>query len=150
MSNTYTFTLQSFRITDTRSLHEDTDYVTIAVAVDNSSPITLPTKAMGDLNNGTFKVNMSIPKVTVPPTSKVAFTYSIVNSGYDKNTIEQALQKAVSAGAGVTATEMGGGSFITDALSKVTGIIFADCDGVVAQGKHVFTGADLAAKTAGG
>jgi len=30
---TYAFTLNSLRITDTRSLHRDTDYVSIAVAV---------------------------------------------------------------------------------------------------------------------
>ena len=35
----YTFTLTNFRITDTRSLHNDTDFVSIAVAVGKNPPI---------------------------------------------------------------------------------------------------------------
>ena len=61
----YTFTLNSFRITDTRSVHNDTDFVAIAVAVGNKPPITAPTVSMGDVNNGTHTVNVSIPNVVV-------------------------------------------------------------------------------------
>jgi hypothetical protein len=90
-----TFTLNSFKITDTRSLHRDTDYVSIAVAVGANPPITLPAKSMGDLDNGTFEVGLTIADVEVPAGQAVAFSYSIVNSGYNKNAIEQALQKVV-------------------------------------------------------
>jgi hypothetical protein len=36
----YTFTLNSFKITETRSLHNDTDFVAISVAVGNKPPVT--------------------------------------------------------------------------------------------------------------
>jgi hypothetical protein len=166
-TTTYTFTLVSFKITDTRSLHEDTDYVSMAVAVNHNAPITSPTKSMGDLNNGTFKVNLSIA-VAAAPTDVVAFTYSIVNTGFAKNSVEADLQKATAAaaskgaaaGAGAAGGAVGGplGAGIAAvgteavgwALGKLEGIIFANCDGPVAAGDHVFTGAQLAAHTAGG
>lgn len=51
----FSFTLDSFQITDTRSLHEDTDYVTYTLVVKdqngNGGPRML-TKYMGDVNNG--------------------------------------------------------------------------------------------------
>jgi hypothetical protein len=47
-----------FRITDTRSRHEDTDYVSISLAVGSAAPIT-KTKAMGNLNNGTFEPGLT-------------------------------------------------------------------------------------------
>jgi hypothetical protein len=163
----YTFTLNSFKITNTRSLHNDTDFVAMAVAVGSNAPIILPTKSMGDLNNGTYQVSMSIPNVVVGAQQAVAFSYSIVNTGYDQNSVEQALKKAVSAlaqkgaeaGAAAASTALGGdpstGKAIADAvgptlIDKLTSVIFADCDGTVAGGKHVFSGAQLAAKTANG
>ena len=42
MGGTYTFTLDSFKITDTRALHNDTDFVEIAVVVGSNPPFTVP------------------------------------------------------------------------------------------------------------
>lgn len=163
-----TFTLDSFKISDTRSLHKDTVYVSIAVAVGSNPAITLPTKSMGDLNNGTYSVNLSIPNVKVSAAEKVAFSYSIINSGHDKDAIEQTLQKVVAggaskvaaSGAGVVGGAVGGplGSGLAYvgtlaagwALGKLEGILFANCDGTVAAGDHVFTGTQLARLTADG
>ena len=129
-AHTYTFTLTKFKITDTRSVHEDTDFVSVAVAVGNNPPVSLPTKSMGDLNNGTFTVNLSIP-ATALPTDSVSFSYGIVNSGYDKNTLEQDMKKAVSdaaskgAKAGLSAAGdaliPGSGSIVSSVGSLATG-----------------------------
>jgi hypothetical protein len=164
----YTFTLNSFKITDTRSVHKDSDYVSVAVAVGANPPITLPAKSMGDLNNGTFAVNLSIPNVAVPAATVVAFSYSIVNSGHAKDSVSQALQKVVSAaaskaasaGAGALGGVLGGplGAGIATVgtaaagwvIGKLQDIVFANCDGIVAAGDHVYTGAQLAEKTSGG
>lgn len=167
LAESYTFTLNSFNITDTRSVHNDTDVVSIAVAVGNNPPITLPAKSMGDVNNGTHAVNLSIPNVSVAAAQKVAFSYSIVNAGHDKDSIEKALtpvagnaaNQAVDKAVEATAAYFG----IDPATAKVIGtkaggwlgpkianIIFADCDGSVAAGDHVFTGAALARLTNGG
>ena len=163
----YTFTLNSFKITNTRSLHLDTDYVSISVAVGANKPITLPPVSMGNINNGTYQVQLSIPDVSVAANQAVAFSYSIVNSGFNQNSLEHALntfltqaaEKAVTAGTAALGTALGGpaggslGSVVGQesgswAVAKLANIIFADCDGSVAGGQHVFSGAQLAAQTA--
>lgn len=168
-AGTYTFTLTNFRITDTRSLHEDTDFVSIAVAIGKNAPITVPAKSMGDVNNGTHTVNLSIPNVAVGPNDVVAFSYSIVNSGYNKNSVEQALQSAVNAaaskvgaagGAALGGLVSGGtgagiGSMVGDKagawlIGKLDKIIFANCDGTVAAADHAFTATALASGTRNG
>jgi hypothetical protein len=155
------FTLNSFKITDTRARHNDTDYVSIAVAVGNKPPITA-TKAMGDVNNGTHTVSLSIRNVEVGRNETVAFSYSIINSGHNKSEIEKALAEVVSAAASKGATAAAGavggalggpigsavGAVGTKAFgwvaNEIEGIIFANCDGPVAAGDHVFSGAQLA------
>jgi hypothetical protein len=164
----YSFTLESFRITDTRSVHNDTDFVAVSVKVGDNAPITLPTKSMGDVNNGVHKVGLVIPSLNVPPNAVVAFSYSIVNSGHDKDKVSQALEKVVSAaaskgasaGAAAVGSVVGGpvGTLIalvgTQAagwvIDKLDDIIFANCDGTVAAADHVFTAAQLGQKTANG
>jgi hypothetical protein len=164
----YNFTLESFRITDTLSVHNDTDFVSISVKIGDHPPITLPTKSMGNVNNGVHNVGLSIPNLEVGPDTVVAFSYSIVNSGHDKDKIEQALNKvvsaasskAVAAGAALVGTAVGGplGTLLAIvgtqaggwAVGELLGILFANCDGTVAAADHAFNGAQLAHKTANG
>src|SRR3954468_6754007 len=49
----YTFTLNSFRITATRSLPNETGDVSMSVAVNGRPAIKSPVKYMGNVNNGT-------------------------------------------------------------------------------------------------
>jgi hypothetical protein len=156
----FTFTLNNFRITNTRSVHEDTDFVSISVVVGSNAPIHLPTKSMGNLNNGTYPVNLTIPNVAVAPGENVAFSYSIVNTGFAANSTEADLTKATDAAATAAASAGGGlisagtGTAVGSAAGgwlgpKIAGIIFADCDGPVAAGDHAWTGAALAAAAMG-
>jgi hypothetical protein len=164
----YSFTLESFKITDTRSVHNDTDFVAISVKVGDRPPITLPAKSMGNVNNGVHNVGLSIRNLEVGPDTVVAFSYSIVNSGHDKDKIEQALDKvasaasskAAAAGAALLGSAVGGplGSLLSIvgvqaggwAIGELLGILFANCDGTVAAADHAFNGAQLAHKTASG
>jgi hypothetical protein len=157
----YTFTMTSFRITDTRSLHNDTDFVGIAAAVAGKPAVSAPTKPMGDVNNGSHPTNLSVSNIAVGSTEVVDFTYTIVNTGYNANSVEQALKTAVAAaaakGAGAAGAAAGGGvgAVIGTAagswlIGKIDTVIFADCDGTVAAADHKFTGADLAQQTANG
>jgi hypothetical protein len=168
--------MDSFRITDTRSRHEDTDYVSISLAVGSAPPIT-KTKAMGNLNNGTFKVGLTFDSVSVGNDESVVFTYAIVNNGHGSQAdVEKSLekagtqlaQKAADAAAKAIGTEIGtalGASIGTAAVpvagtalgalagwlvGEIGGVLFANCDGPVAAAVHVFKGADLASKTANG
>jgi hypothetical protein len=165
----FTFTLNSFTITETRSLHKDTDFVAISVAVGSNPPHTLPTKSMGDLNNGTFHVNLSIPDIEVLPNEAVAFVYSIVNTGFAQNTVEQKIS-AAAASAATQGAAAGGkalgtvaagpaGGFIGNIVGsaaggwlagKILGLVFPDCDGPVAGATHTYSGAQLANQTADG
>ena len=95
---------------------------------------------MGDLNNGDYPVNLTIPNVVVGPNDTVAFTYAIVNSGYEKSRLESDLTDAV----GIVA--MGAGAWFT---KKVMGVIFADCDGTVAAADYAWTGSALAKRAVG-
>lgn len=169
MGNTYTFTLDSFRITDTRSRHNDTDFVSFTLMLKagngNGMPQTVK-KAMGDVNNGVHPINLSFANVTVDPASSVVLNYLIVNSGHQNpSQIESTLESTGTSLAvkGATALGAAAGSFIPiPALGtllgagagflagKLTSILNANCDGPVAAEQNTFTGADLLAKTAGG
>jgi len=102
----FSFTLDSFQITDTRSLHEDTDYVTFTLLVKakdgSGTPRTLM-KSMGDVNNGVHTVNLSFTNVQVNPTDTVVLNYLIVNSGHKNpsqvtSTLEGAATKLATQG----------------------------------------------------
>jgi hypothetical protein len=162
----FTFTLDSFKITHTRSLYNDTDFVQIGVKVGSNAPITAPTKAMGDVNRGTHPVNLSISNVLVPAGETVYFSYSIVNTGYDANSVEQALKSAMTAALSkaLTAAAATGGTVVACiACGAVVGppasnwftnhvesILFPNCDGTVAAGDHAFPQSTLAQATANG
>src|SRR5579862_1432615 len=63
----YSFTINSIRITSTRSTFQDTDYVSLSVVVGTNPPITAPVRSMGNLDEGTYGVGLTIPNVPVGP-----------------------------------------------------------------------------------
>jgi hypothetical protein len=171
------FSLDNFRITDTRSLHQDTDFVTISLKMGTSPAIT-KTKAMGQVNNGTHPVGLGIAAAL--PTdlhAPVVFSYVILNNGHgDHATVQHGVETALSAlgsQAAKIATTAAGGAvgaalgaslgtavvpLIGSAIGALTGwitgevgsILFANCDGVVATGIHVYSVQQLLQDTAGG
>jgi len=165
---TFTFTLDSFRITDTRSRHEDTDYVSFTLLLksptSSGTPQTL-TKSMGNLNNGTFNVGLSFPNVHVDPSQTVIFNYLIMNSGHKS---EGAVNSALEAAGGALAEKglVAGGTALGTAIlpglgtilgalggwlaGEIKNILAADCDGAVAAEQVTLTYNDLLAKTASG
>jgi len=164
------FTMDSFGISHTRSLHNDTDFVTLSATVGANPPVFV-TKSMGDVNNGTHSVGLSI-EVDIPDDDTiVVFNYLIRNSGHDGNDAkEKAVQSALSTIAeeiikhpAITAGAITVGliavPFFASALVAVAGIlaateaallIFADCDGLVAAGALPFTCSDLIKRTSSG
>lgn len=164
----FSFSLDSFRITDTRSRHDDTDYATITLQLKSTNSATDPqtlTKKIGDVNNGTHAVGLSFSNIHVDPSQTVVFNYIITNSGHkDEGALDQALEKAgtalankalVAGGTAIgTAILPGLGSILGAAggwlASEIESVISADCDGVVAAEQVTLTYADLLAKTANG
>lgn len=165
---TVTFSLDNFRITDTRSRHEDTDYVSFTLLVrdahGNGTPQTLK-KAMGNLNNGTFNVGLSFQNVVVPTGGSVAFNYLIVNSGHQSESDVYKVLETTGSALANKALVAGGtalGTAILPGLGTILGaiggwlageissILNVNCDGPVAAEQVTLTYASLMSKIAGG
>jgi hypothetical protein len=167
MANAFTFTLDSFKITDTRSRHEDTDYVSFTLLVKaangTGTPQTL-TKYMGDVNNGTFPVNLSFSKIAIGPTDVAVLNYLIVNTGHKNPTqVVQTLEDTgtklattagTAAGAAIGSAIPGLGTALGAIAGwlagKVVSLLNANCDGAVAAEQNTMPYNDLMAKTASG
>ena len=141
----YVFTLENFQILDTRALHKDTDHVSFALKVgDKVYPAKI--KHMGDLNNGTYKVNLSFGPIEIPnPETKVVLTYLIMNSGHDKDKVSGWLQKGAEQLLEKEATAAGEFGAVVGYIGKL-GIeaLFANYDGWVAGDHITLTGKTLA------
>ncbi|MFY4727586.1 fascin domain-containing protein [Nitrospira sp. BLG_2] len=174
---TFMFTFDSMIISNTRSRHNDTDYASLSVAVNDGPPQTVK-KFIGNLNNGTYTVGLSIGPIAIAsPTDKVAFNYLVVNAGHQDNAkidkiltdigqgLSQAGTRAAISAAGALAGAVVGstvGSFIMPAVGtaigvavgwlggQLTGILTADCDGTVAIEQVGVTGQQLAGMLAAG
>src|SRR5271156_4123725 len=142
-----TFTMDHIGISETRSLHNDTDFVHLSATV-GANPTVFVSKSLGDLNNGTHSVGLSI-EVDIPDDDTiVAFNYVIMNNSHGGNDAKaKAAQSALSTIAeeiikhpAITATAIIVGSFavpfFVSALGAVAGILaateaglllFADC-----------------------
>ena len=165
-----TFTMDSFGVSDTRSRHNDTDYVFLSVTVGANPPVFVQ-KSMGDVNNGNHSVGLSI-EVDIPDDdTPVVFSYLIMNSGHQgDNSRQRAAQAALSTVAeeiikhkAITAGAIVVGEIlvplVVSALAEIAAVlvvievgllIFADCDGLVAAGALPFTGSDLIRRTSSG
>jgi hypothetical protein len=171
------FSLDNFRITDTRSLHNDTDYATVSITV-GSHPAVTKTVRVGDVNNGTHNVGLGA-SADVPTTGSVpvVFSYVILNNGHgDPSTVQKgveaalsslgskAAQAAASAAGGAVGAVLGSelgtaivpligtalGALAGWLVGEVGSVLFANCDGVVAAGIKIISNTDLIAQTANG
>ncbi len=148
----FSFTLDSFQITETRSLHNDTDFVTFTLLVKAANGTGTPQslqKSMGDVNNGSHSMNLSFSNVPVHPGDTVTLNYLIVNAGHAApgkaqttletvgNQLANSAGEAIFPGLGAAAKWLAG---------KLAGILTADCDGPVAAEQMVFTYNELVAK----
>jgi phospholipase C len=162
--------MDSFSISNTRSRHNDTDYVFLSVTVGANPPVFVQ-KSMGDVNNGNHSVGLSV-EVDIPnDDTPVVFSYLIMNSGHQgDNTRQRAAQAALSTVAeeiikhkAITAGAIAVGAImvplVVSGLAAIAGVlavvevgllIFADCDGLVAAGALPFTGSDLIRRTSSG
>jgi phospholipase C len=163
--------MDSLQIFDTRSLHNDTDFVDITVVVGANPPVYAK-KSLGDLNNGTHAVGLSVAADIPDDDTVVAIVYHVRNRGHsdsyqkDTETVQSALStiaEEIIRHTGATATTVTVGSvvvpFFLSAVTAVAGILaatqaglllFADCDGTVASEALRFTGSELIRRTASG
>jgi hypothetical protein len=77
----YTFKLESFQISNTRSRHDDTDTVTFGLQV-GAKQFPVQSHFAGNLNNGSYQVDLEFGPVLVTEGSITAvFSYEIYNGG---------------------------------------------------------------------
>src|ERR1035437_720774 len=131
-----TFTMESFGISNTRSRHNDTDFVYLSAMV-GANPIVSVSKSMGDVNNGTHSVGLSL-EIDIPDDdTPVVFNYLIMNNSHGGNDAKaKAAQAALNTIAeeiikhgAITAAAVTVGSFLVpffaSALAAAAGIMAA-------------------------
>lgn len=163
----YVFSLKSYTIRNTRSRHEDTNFVFATLQVPGKEPVT-KSKKMGDQNNGTFDVNFEFDEVPISDAKeKVGFYFVIVNSGHGDpqrfiDAMTATMNKAAKADQAKGEGKDEGND--TDIWSKLAeevkkvflelftlgiSLLFADCDGLVARKRYLLSGSDLWNRTNG-
>jgi hypothetical protein len=151
-AKSFVVNLENFQILRTRARHNDTVHVSFTLKVGDKTYGPL-VKHMGDRNDGTHNVGLSIGPIDIPaPDTPVVLNYVIVNAGH-KNNAE--VEKALRAGSEQLLKEManrdkGGGKlgdWRAELLKSVVqlglNLLFANCDGVVAADQIVLTGGVL-------
>jgi hypothetical protein len=158
----YTFTLDTFHIDDTRARHNDTDTVSFGVKVGNN--ISQPQiKHMGDVNNGDHHVGLTFGPIEIDdPATPVIITYTIVNAG-NKNvddqlgSASQVLMRKADAGGDLSdETTMEGGppdgsndggswwaKILKSAAEDLMSLLTVDCDGPVASNRIAVTASQI-------
>lgn len=92
----YLVVLDQFHISKTRSVHLDTDYVTLTAQVNQQPPVN-QTVFVGDVNDGDHPVNLQLGPFFVGPNDTLAFNYVVLNKGHsngDRKAVEDALAAA--------------------------------------------------------
>lgn len=163
------FRINNTRSGNIFSTATDTDYVGFSLTVQNKTSKTL-VKSMGSLSNGVYGVNLAFSNEEVPDHEKVVIAYHIVNSSngeasataYLQQTLGKLANAAVHALANDAAEDIGAaiGAAIGTAIpvpligsalgalggwlvGDLWGVAFPNCDGPVAAGIHVYSGAEL-------
>ena len=169
----YTFRLVSMQVLNTRSAHLDSDKASLTVAVGPNGAPTTVIKDLGDVNNGTFPIGLSIGPILISdPNIGVAMNYLILNSGHQSRRRQQdphrrRLRARLGRREGRHLSRQGrgrrrdrfgpdaGGRQRPGADRRLAGrradrLLTADCNGPVASEQPAFKGSQLWANTARG
>jgi hypothetical protein len=156
----YTFRLRSFEIDNTRARGTDTDYVAFALTVGDTTYPTQIVPNMGDLNNGSYAVDLTYKDVLIPASTKsITMSYQIINAGHsDPGIVENGLKAGAKAladkGVDYGTAELGipWASTFLEPLAEA-GVDYAfqladpNCDGPVAVDAITFTPGQLYTNT---
>jgi hypothetical protein len=133
----YYLTVDSYQISRTRSRHEDTNFVYVG-ATQNTTLLNSRQWGMGDQNDGFYRVGLKVGAVIRDRAAPFAFSYAITNKGHgNSEDLKNALDKAVPE-AGALAAKAGPvgaiiGGVVVAGYEATKDLIFADCDGIVAD-----------------
>jgi hypothetical protein len=154
----YSFRLVGIAISNTRSKHTDTDYISCGLSVNGKAypPIV---KALGDLNNGTYLLNLTIGPVAIAPSDVVIYNYCVVNNGSGNqsqniNAISVGTTAALETQASSyddpsdpdNANDSSGEPWVSifKAITQLgVPLLFPNCDGVVVKDEFRFSGSKI-------
>jgi hypothetical protein len=132
----FNITVDSFGITQTRSKHEDTNFIGMTFKL--GTKLITAFQSLSNVNNGTHPVNLSIPDVEIDTGDSFVFNYLIVNAGSaNGDQVRAALEATGTAwanGGGPPAPHLASANGVdTDYLvAQLVGIFRSTCDGIVA------------------
>jgi hypothetical protein len=131
----YFFSLDRMLISKTRAKYHDTDSVTFGLQV--GGQIYQPfVKQMGDLGDGVYAIGFRFGPVNVKPGDSIAFTYIVVNSGFNLATGLEIAGLLSDVSADVLSSYVPGlGSAANFVGHKLNSYMGANCDGVVVAEK---------------
>ena len=130
-TDTYSFTLNRFRIVTTRAVHNDTDTVAFSLKIGDQPTVT-KIKHLGDVNDGDHSVGLTIGPVAIRGTPRITLATTIINSGHkDQATLDRALSDAANAVIDAALDEIPGGELLELLTHWLVGLFVVDCDGVV-------------------
>ena len=140
----FNLTVDSFGITQTRSKHEDTNFIGLTWKPGSLGATTV-FQPLGNVNNGTHSVNLSLSGIDINQDDSFVFNYIIVNAGSANSDEVRAALEAVGAawanGGGPPAPPLTSADGIdTDYLvAQLNGIFRSTCDGIVAAEQNHLT-----------
>jgi hypothetical protein len=131
VAGTYTVSFDSFDIADTRSVHNDTDFVNLAIQVGQGSAQMSQWKRIGDVNNGSHAVGITLGPVTMRSSDLLGINYQVVNHGFNLGDVNTFFNDVSHATAQILGDIFLGTKWDQgDALTQwINGKQFADCDG---------------------
>jgi len=81
----FKFSLNSFALNNTRAVHEDTDYVVLALTVNGVSPFPPLAQRAGNVNNETYNIkDMDFLLDSISENDKLVLSYLVINHGGGK------------------------------------------------------------------
>jgi hypothetical protein len=135
----FNVTVDSFGITQTRSKHEDTNYIALTLKLGSLTPMIPVVQPLGNVNNGTHIVsNVSYSGIDFGQDDTLVFNYVMVNAGSTNidqvRAVFEAIGPAWVNGGGPPAPHLASANGTdTDYLvAQMVGIFRSSCDGIVA------------------
>lgn len=134
VAGTFVVTIDKIHIDNTRAVHNDTDYVNLAMTGGREQANLNEWKRLGDVNNGDHGVGLTLGPVTLGSNDQFGFSYQVINHGNDLADVRTFFDDVSGAAAQVLSAIFAGTDWSKgDALTKfINSVQFADCDGYVA------------------
>jgi hypothetical protein len=171
---TFQFYLADFKITDTRSHHNDTLIAGLGVAV-NGAIAGIQVAQMGDFNNGTYqfwehKLD-AVNNAVINPNDEVSFVFQMYNNGHNHKPNQAMLTEAIVKDLSTLQAQINGAhgssgnpgdfpspdysdasgaAFFTGGLYEMFKAIFGNCDGIVVGYGQSLMGSQLEASVNAG